>query len=532
MSDERTPSILYVDDDAANRLAFSLVLRHAGFDTREASTGGDALRLAAEQPDLIILDVNLPDIDGFEVCRRIKAHPATSSIPVLHMSAVYVRTEDKTHGLEGGADGYLTKPVEPAEVVATVHSLLRIHRAEEAARTAARQWQATFDALSDAIYLLNERGAVLRCNRAAAELFRRPGEAVVGRGYEDLLREAFGPTAAAVATPTEPDAEVQLGGRWFRATAGPVLGEQGEPAGGVRLLADVTPRRALEEQLRQAQKMDAVGRLAGGVAHDFNNLLTGVTGNLTMALEATTPDDPRREFLLAAEQAAWRAAELTQQLLGFSRQTKARMGPVDMNACVRNAVELLRRTLGPGVRIAAIYADDLWPVEADAGQLNQVLMNLCLNARDAMPEGGHLELETANVTVSGAEDRERPERRPGAFVRLRVRDEGHGIPPEVLPRIFDPFFTTKEVGKGTGLGLAVVFGIVKQHRGWIECSSAPARGRASTCTCRAGTRRRVLDFRTGMGRSPPHAPYPREGREGRGAGEAAHGRRYFPKRGS
>ena len=160
MTEERAPSILYVDDDPANRRAFSLVLRHAGFDTREAATGGDALRLAAERPDLIILDVNLPDIDGFEVCRRIKAHPATSSIPVLHMSAVYVRTEDKTHGLEGGADGYLTKPVEPAEVVATVHSLLRIHRAEEAARAAARQWQATFDAISDAVCLLDPRGAV------------------------------------------------------------------------------------------------------------------------------------------------------------------------------------------------------------------------------------------------------------------------------------------------------------------------------------------------------------------------------------
>ena len=241
MAEERTPSILYVDDDPANRRTFSMVLRHAGFETREAATGGDALRLAAEQPDLIILDVNLPDIDGFEVCRRIKAHPATSSIPVLHMSAVYVRSEDKTHGLEGGADGYLTKPVEPAEVVATVHSLLRIHRAEEAARGASRQWQATFDAIRDAVCLLDERGAVLRCNRAAAELFRRPGAAAAGRGYEDLLREAFGPAAAAAcATPEEPGVEVQLGGRWYRVTADPVLGEQGEPAGGVRLLADVT----------------------------------------------------------------------------------------------------------------------------------------------------------------------------------------------------------------------------------------------------------------------------------------------------
>ena len=230
MSEERPASILYVDDDAANRLVFSMALRHAGFDTREAATGGDALRIAAERPDLIILDVNLPDIDGFEVCRRIKAHPATSSIPVLHMSAVYVRSQDKTHGLEGGADGYLTKPVEPDEVVATIHSLLRIHRAEEAARAAARQWQATFDAIHDVLFVLDRDGRVLRCNRAAAALFRRPGDAIVGRAYQELLRETFGPAAgagrAAPVGPDDPALEVPLGGRWFRVTADPIHDER------------------------------------------------------------------------------------------------------------------------------------------------------------------------------------------------------------------------------------------------------------------------------------------------------------------
>jgi signal transduction histidine kinase len=480
MSELRPPSILYVDDDDANRLAFSMVLRHAGFQTREAATGGDALRLAAEGPDLIILDVSLPDIDGFEVCRRIKAHPATSSIPVLHMSAVYVSSEDKTHGLEGGADGYLTKPVEPSEVVATVHALLRIRRAEEAARAAARHWQATFDAITDAICLLDRDKCILRCNRAAAELFRRPGAAVVGRLYQDILRETFGPASAALlAAPARSAAaavEALLGGRWFRMTADPVRGEGNAPNGSVHILADVTPRKALEEQLRQSQKMEAVGQLASGVAHDFNNLLTGVTGNLTLALQSTASDDPRREFLRAAEVAAWRAAELTQQLLGFSRQSKPRMRAVDLNACVRDAADLLRRTLGPAVEIEVRCAEDLGRVQADAGQINQILMNLCLNARDAMPDGGRLELETCNVNADDSEPDAVGWRAAAEYVLLCVRDNGQGISPEVQPRIYEPFFTTKEVGKGTGLGLAVVFGIVKEHRGWIECRSAPGEG--------------------------------------------------------
>jgi PAS domain S-box-containing protein len=480
MSEIRPASILYVDDDDANRLAFSMVLRHAGFQTREAATGGDALRLAAEGPDLIILDVNLPDIDGFEVCRRIKAHPATSSIPVLHMSAVYVRSEDKTHGLEGGADGYLTKPIEPGEVVATVHALLRIHRAEEAARTAARHWQATFDAITDAICLLDCEGCVLRCNRAAAELFRRPHAALIGQLYRELLVETFGPPSAALLAAPAPrgDAavEAQLAGRWMRMTANPVHDEFNAPAGNVHILADVTPRKALEEQLRQAQKMEAVGQLASGVAHDFNNLLTGITGNLALALHATSADDPRREFLRAAEVAAWRAAELTEQLLGFSRQSKPRMRAVGLNECIREAAELLRRTLGPAIEIVVNVADDLGLVKADAGQINQVLMNLCLNARDAMPHGGRLELETCNASTEDAEMHTAAGRGPAEFVRLRVRDNGQGISPDIQPRIYEPFFTTKEVGKGTGLGLAMVFGIIKEHHGWIKCQSEPGKG--------------------------------------------------------
>jgi PAS domain S-box-containing protein len=480
MAEPTPPAILYVDDDDTNRRALSVLLRHAGFATTEATTGREALRLAAAKPDLIILDVRLPDIDGFEVCRRIKAHPATSAIPVLHMSGVFVSTEDKAQALEGGADAYLTKPVEPQELVATVKALLRMHQAEEAARAAAQQWQVTFDAIHDALCLLDEQGRLQRCNRALAALLGRPAAELLGRPYLELVAEVFGPAGRALADllqgPPGQARELHLGERWYRVTADPVPGAApGGMAGRVHLLADVTERRVLEEQLRQAQKMEAVGRLAGGIAHDFNNLLTAILGNLALLEQQMPADDPRAELMRTTEQAAWRAADLTRQLLGFSRQTRLQARALDLNVCVQETVALLARTLGPAVEIEVrALTPSLWPVWADPGQMGQILLNLALNARDAMPAGGKLTIETDNVALD--EEQARLAGAPvsglaGEHVRLRIRDTGQGIPAEVQPRIFEPFFTTKEVGHGTGLGLAVVFGIVQQHGGWITCQS-------------------------------------------------------------
>jgi PAS domain S-box-containing protein len=483
MPEPTPPSILFVDDDEANRFAFTWVLRRAGFQTREATTGSDALRAlqGGQKPDLVILDVNLPDIDGFEVCRRIKAHPATASIPVLHVSAVFTRTEDKEHGLEGGADAYLTKPVEAREVVATVRSLLRMHKAEEAARSAARQWQATFDAITDAVALLDGDGRLVRGNQALADLLGRPAGELLGRPFVELLGQAFGAAAAPLAAllaqpPGWAAQEVAVGERWFRVSDGPVRGEAAEPNGRALVLSDVTQRKRLEEQLLQAQKMEAVGRLAGGVAHDFNNLLTAITGNLTLLLHQAPPEGPQREMLLITEQAAWRAADLTRQLLGFSRQARLALEPTDLNRCVEETMTLLRRTLDRNIEVRTHCDPALGKVRADAGQMQQVLMNLALNARDAMPQGGTLTVETANVEVTEADAAGRLAARPGRFVRVRVRDTGHGIPPEILHRIFEPFFTTKEQGQGTGLGLAMVFGIVQQHQGWIDLRSPPGQG--------------------------------------------------------
>ncbi len=478
-------SVLYVDDDEDNRHTLTFFLEQEGFRTREAATGQEALRLAADKPDVIILDVGLPDMDGFEVCRRIKSHPATAGIPVLHVSGRFVGTEDRTHALEEGADAYLTKPVEPREVVATVRALLRVRQAEEAAREAAAQWQATFDAIHDPLWLIDPEGKVQRCNRAMAGLLGRPSEDVVGREYRQVLREAFGADGESLAEwfrrpPEQEGREVALGRKWFLATADAVPAEAGRAAGQVHLLADVTRRKALEAQLVQAQKMEAVGRLAGGVAHDFNNLLLAVTGNLSLALGLTPADDPRRDALVLAEKAAWRAADLTNQLLGFSRRGRLSAGPVDVAASLHEVLSLLRPALDGKIEVVAFTAPDLWLARADAGQFSQVLMNLCLNARDAMPQGGRLTVTAHNAVLGPPAPGAPLGARAGEFVRLRVTDTGEGIPPENLSRIYDPFFTTKGPGQGTGLGLAVVFGIVQEHGGWIECTSEVGQGSTFT----------------------------------------------------
>jgi signal transduction histidine kinase len=271
-----------------------------------------------------------------------------------------------------------------------------------------------------------------------------------------------------------------MGNRWFQIIADPILAADGGLSGAVAILSDITERQNLEEQLRQAQRMEAIGRLAGGIAHDFNNLLTAITGTFSILQTDLAKDHPHRDLLHNAEQTAWRAVELTRQLLRFSRRGNLELQPIFLSDCVEETVSMLRRTFDRGVVVETRVGPDLWPVRADPTQIHQVLLNFCLNARDAMPEGGNLLLEVDNVTLDDEARLVNLDARPGNFVRLSVRDTGHGIPAEIKASIFDPFFTTKEQGKGTGLGLSIVFGIVSQHKGWIECSSEPGQGTCFT----------------------------------------------------
>ena len=269
---------------------------------------------------------------------------------------------------------------------------------------------------------------------------------------------------------------------WIQLDVSVVRDATGSPAYFIGQIQDITNRRQLEEQFRQSQKMEAVGRLAGGVAHDFNNLLTVISGYSELALQRVTDGESHpeadgvRDDLEEIKSAAARASSLTQQLLAFSRQQVVRPGKLDLNEVVAEVEKMLDRVIGEDVALVVELDPTVGPVEADAGQLEQVLLNLAVNGRDAMPDGGTLTIETQAVELEAALDSQHGRVEPGRYVRLGVSDDGAGMDAETQARVFEPFFTTKELGKGTGLGLSTVYGILEQSGGHVRIRTSPGEG--------------------------------------------------------
>ena len=270
---------------------------------------------------------------------------------------------------------------------------------------------------------------------------------------------------------------------WAEFSVSAIRDASGEYSATLAVVIDITERKkseqereSLQKQLLQAQKMEAIGTLAGGIAHDFNNLLQVVLGYADLLLMKKEPKDPDRKKLEVIQHAARDGADLVARILTFSRKGESKIRPMDLNDEIRRVEKLLRRALPKMIQIELLLADDLRIVDADPAQIEQVILNLGVNAQHALPEGGRLIIETSNVPLSDDSANTHPGEKPGKYVLLTVSDTGMGMPPEVLDRIFEPFFTTKANGEGTGLGLAMVYGIVTQHGGYIICYSEPGMG--------------------------------------------------------
>jgi two-component system, cell cycle sensor histidine kinase and response regulator CckA len=358
-------------------------------------------------------------------------------------------------------------------------------RTEAALRNSEESYRSLVDGVRDVIFALSPGGEVTSLNPAFEEMTGFPPAEWVGRPFEafvhpddvPLALDLFGRVLQGEPRPTIQFRILTKGGTYrvaeFSATA---QRRDGRLTGILGIGRDVTERLGLEQQLRQAQKMEAVGRLAGGIAHDFNNILTAITGHADLLLEDLGHHDPRRADVDEIRHSAERAAGLTRQLLAFSRQQVLQPKVVDLNALVLDMDKLLRRLIGEDVELATVLDSTLGRVKADPGQLEQVIVNLAVNARDAMPQGGKLTLETRNIDLDSSYTLEHSLVKPGPYVQLTVSDSGIGMDAETQAHAFEPFFTTKPRGQGTGLGLAMVYGTVKQSGGFIWVYSEPGQG--------------------------------------------------------
>jgi two-component system cell cycle sensor histidine kinase/response regulator CckA len=490
---QRTLRVLHVEDAPSDRELVAAALRREGLHCEFAYAANEQefrKVLDGFPCDLILSDFTLPSFSGAAALALAKS--ARPDVPFLFVSGT-IGEERAVESLRRGATDYVLKAhldrLGPAVRRALREARDRVerHRAEQLLRASEERFRQVVENIREVFWLTDPYKQVM--------LYISPAyEKIWGRSCDSLQQsprtwiEAIHPEDrerildAATTRQNRGDYDevyriIRPDGsmRWIHDRAFPLR----DAGGGIYRVAgiaeDITEKRDLELQLRQAQKMESIGQLAGGVAHDFNNVLAVIQGHASvLALESTltaAAKESVNEIALASE----RAARLTRQLLTFSRRQVIQMRELNLNDVIEGIMKMLRRLLGEDV-VLQFTAGEVPPLLADAGMLEQVLMNLAVNARDAMRHGGTLAICTGAETIDEAFAERNPEASAGRFVCLEVADTGCGIPPENLPKIFEPFFTTKEVGKGTGLGLATVYGIVKQHRGWITLQSEVNRG--------------------------------------------------------
>ncbi|MBI4877125.1 MAG: response regulator [Acidobacteria bacterium] len=532
--------ILVADDNKLNLYQLQVLLGSSGYQVVTAANGAEALEKARQRPpDLIVTDILMPVMDGFALCREWMRDERLKHIPLVFYTATYTDSRDTELALDLGAAGFIVKPAEPDKFLQAIRDVLETQergelravrppvedtavqleqynealirkleaKMEQLAQVncnlereiverkrAAEEIQDLYDHAPCGYHSLDKDGVFLRVNETELSWLGYSREEMVGKmniadvltpAGRDVLQVSF-PTLRASGRLRDVEAEmvrkdgtilpVLLNATTVKDASGGFLATR-------TMLIDLTERRRvelerahLEKQVEHAQRLESIGKLAGGVAHDFNNLLTVINGYSDLILGRLREGDPLRNMMTEIRKAGGRAAELTRQLLAFSRKQIIQPAPLNLNDLAGEMRSMLQRLIGEDVELVTKLAPDLGQVMADSGQFHQVLMNLAVNARDAMPGGGRLIIETANFDLDEGCAAVHPDMTPGSYVLLAVSDTGTGMDEETRQHIFEPFFTTKGLEKGTGLGLSTVYGIVKQSRGWIWVYSEPGHG--------------------------------------------------------
>jgi len=531
--------ILIVDDQEANRYLAEVLLKGNGYEVHGVSNGAEALDvLYAGRIDLIISDILMPVMDGFELCRKVKADEKLRRIPFIVYTATYTGPQDEAFAMKIGADRFLQKPCEPEillevvrDVMATVQNgvispapepaqdeevfklynerLVRkleqkmlqleqetraLREAQEALRLSERKYRRLHESITDGYAYVDMQGTIRESNESFKRMLGYTDEELSRLTYLDLTPEkwhAF--EQEIVATQILPQGFSEVYEKEYRKKDGTVFpvelrtflvcNDLGEKEGMWALVRDITERKQaekaqkeLEEQLHQAQKMESVGRLAGGVAHDFNNMLSVILSYAQMGLAKTKPGSSLHGYLQDILDAAERSVNIIRQLLAFARKQTVVPQVLDLNQTVAGMLKMLRRLIGENIHLTWLPQPNLWPIKIDPSQIDQILANLCVNSRDAIAGVGNITIETGIITLDANYCGHHADAVPGEYVLLAVSDDGCGMGKDMLDKIFEPFFTTKELGHGTGLGLATVYGIVKQNNGSLNVYSEPGKG--------------------------------------------------------
>lgn len=530
-------NILIVDDNNDNRYMLESLLKGNGYDVKSASNGAEALQfLERGSCDLIISDILMPVMDGFELCRKVRNGDEHRHIPFIIYTATYTGPQDEEFALKIGADRFIVKPCEPEVFINAVKEVMELRKVrisgkvplaeesevlklynerlvrkleqkmlqlekevqtrretEEILRRSEEKYRSLYNSVRDAILVSDADMNITGCNSSFVDLFGYSYDEISGMKTLLLYKDEEEFRRIGQILEQHMDDAGLLYTAVFKKKDGTLFpcevnvfylrNDEKSVTGFSGLIRDISERKRaeniqkdLELQLHQAQKMESVGRLAGGMAHDFNNLLSIILGYGEMLLEAIDRESPFHNKLEQIYIAGQRARDLIRQLLAFSRKQVLEMKAVDINSVVTGFEKLLRRLIGEDIRLELILNPEPLSVKADAQQIEQVLMNLAVNARDAMPGGGTLTIETAAIDLIDGYMEKKLDVQPGTYVMIGVRDNGCGMDKLILEHIFEPFFTTKSVDQGTGLGLATSYGIIKQHGGSIWVYSEPGEG--------------------------------------------------------